>query len=145
MSRDVAVENVRAFCSQSEKEVKYNEGTVNELRLEIRSLNDDSKGPADSPDCVGRFQRSVIDGCDGDDPYNNPHNFKFGGTLRTGDGWEYTMTPLSEQVNEVSCDVSFKVLFNYFEIRGKNLPGSALGNNGDGLKDNLSGYPRHPY
>ncbi|MCP6134186.1 hypothetical protein NL393_33940, partial [Klebsiella pneumoniae] len=32
-----------------------------------------------------------------------------------------------------------KVLFNYFEIRGKNFPVSALSDNGDGLKDNLSG------
>lgn len=139
MSRDTAVENVKAFCGQSEKTVKYNEGSVNELELSLRDLDDDTKGPSDSPDCIGRFQGSVIDGCDGDDSTNNPHNYKFGSTLTTGDGWEYTMTPLSKQVNEVSCDVSYKFFFDSFEIRGKNLPDAKMGANGEGLESELSG------
>lgn len=139
MSRDVAVDNAKAFCQQTEKKVTYNSGSVNELELSVRNLNDDSKGPADAPDCLGRFQNAVIDGCDGDDPINNPHNYKFGSTLTTADGWEYKMTPLSKQVNEVSCDVSYKFLFDLIEIRGKNLPDAKLGANGEGLKVQLSG------
>ncbi|KAI5863770.1 hypothetical protein GGS23DRAFT_604773 [Durotheca rogersii] len=139
MSRDIAVDNAEAFCQQAEKKVTYNSGSVNELELSVRKLDDDSKGPADAPDCLGRFQRVVIDGCDGDDYINNPHNYKFGATFTSADGWEYTMTPLSKQVNEVSCDVSYKFFFDVFEIRGKNLPDAKFGANGEGLKAELSG------
>lgn len=139
MSRDVAVDNVNDFCDQSTNEVIYNQDSVNELSLSVRDLTDDSKGPLDSVDCVARFQNAVIDGCDGDDPINNPHNYKFGSTLTTADGWEYKMTPLSKQVNEVSCDVSYKFFFDGFEIRGKNLPDAKFGANGEGLREQLSG------
>lgn len=107
-SRDIAVENVKDFCGQGEKTVIYNKGSANELSLTVRNLQDDSKGPNDSPDCVQRFQGAVIDGCDGNDPVNNPHNYKYGSTLTTGDGWVYSMTPLSRQVKEDSCDVWYK-------------------------------------
>jgi hypothetical protein len=139
MSRDVVVGNVKDFCGQTDQTKKYNTGSVNELELSVKKLNDDKKGPKDSPDCVARFQNAVIDGCDGGDSVNNPHNYKFGATLTTGDGWEYKMTPLSKQVNEVGCDVSYKFLYDAFEIRGKNFPDAKLGANGEGLHGQLSG------
>jgi hypothetical protein len=57
--------------------------------------------------------------------------------LKTGDGWEYEMTPLSKQVNEVACDVSYKIFFNGFEIRGENLSDAKLGVHGEGLLEQL--------
>jgi hypothetical protein len=86
MSRDVAVGNVKDFCGQTDQTKKYNTGSVNELELSVKKLGDDKKGPKDSPDCAARFQTAVIDGCDGGDTLNNPHNYKFGSTLTTGDG-----------------------------------------------------------
>ncbi|OIW28741.1 hypothetical protein CONLIGDRAFT_617692 [Coniochaeta ligniaria NRRL 30616] len=139
MSRDVAADNVKAFCQQTVKKVTYNQGSVNELELSVRKLDDDSKSPAAAPDCVGRYQRAVLDGCDGNDPINNPHNYKFGSVFTSADGWEYTMTPLSKQVNEINCDVSYKFFFDSFEIRGKNLPDAKFGANGEGLKAQVSG------
>ena len=81
----------------------------------------------------------VIDGCDGNDPLDNPHNYKFGSTLTTGDGWVFKMEPLSEQVNEDSCDVSYRFYFDGVEVRGKNWPEAKMGANGEGLKSQLAG------
>ncbi|KAI2629985.1 SGNH hydrolase-type esterase domain-containing protein [Hypoxylon sp. NC1633] len=139
MSRDTAVANAEDFCQQREKNITYNSGSVNELKLSVQKLDDDSKGPADAPDCTARFRDVVIDGCDGNDNTNNPHNYKFGSTFTSADGWEYTMTPLSRQVDEVSCDVSYKFFLDSFEVRGKNLPWAKFGANGEGLKSEISG------
>ncbi|KAK7926918.1 hypothetical protein PG985_003916 [Apiospora marii] len=139
MSRDVAVDNAKAFCGQREKKKRYNEGTVNELELSVWKQGDDAKGPTNAPDCEGRFRNAVIDGCDGSDRVNNPHNYKFGATLTAADGWAYKLEPLSKQINEVSCDVSYKFLWDALEIRGKNLPDAKLGADGEGLRDQLSG------
>jgi hypothetical protein len=139
MSRDVAVSNVKDFCGQTEHSKKYNVGSVNELELSVKNNNDDSRGPKDSPSCVERFQNAVIDGCDGDDAVNNPHNYKFGSTLTTGDGWEYRMTPLSRQVNELNCDASYRFFWDGFEIRGKNWREAELGAGGEGLLKELRG------
>lgn len=49
------------------------------------------------------------------------------------------MEPLSKQVNELSCDVSYRFFFNGFEIRGKNWPDAKLGANGEGLEKELKG------
>lgn len=136
MSRDIAVDNAKDFCNQGDKTKKFNVGSVNELELSVRKLDDDSKGPQDAPDCLGQFQNAAIDGCDGGDPINNPHNYKFGSTV-TADGWEYKMTPLSKQINEVSCDVSYKFWYDQVEIRGMNLPDAKLGANGEGLRKEL--------
>jgi hypothetical protein len=100
--------------------------------LSIDYSSDETKGPTAAPDYVGRFTRAVIDGCDGADPDNNPHDYKFGGTFSSADGRVYKMEPLSKQVDAVACDVSWKVAFDGFEIRGKNLPDAKLGANGDG-------------
>lgn len=138
-SRDLAAENVRDFCNQQEKSATYNIGTANELQLHAGRPDDQEKGPQDSPDCVGRFTRAVIDGCDGSDPVNNPWGYKFGSELTTGDGWRYSMHPLFERVNQVSCDVSYHSAYNLFEIRGINLPWNLFGMNGEGLHHELSG------
>jgi hypothetical protein len=138
MSRDTAVANAADFCGQTDHTKIYNDGSVNELELSVKNLNDDTKGPMDAPDCAARFSNVVIDGCDGGDPLNNPHNYKFGSTFTSGE-WEYKMTPLSKQVNEVNCDVSYKFFFDGFEIRGKNFPDAKLGANGEGLNAELSG------
>lgn len=139
MSRDVAISNVQDFCHQADHTKTYNSGSVNELQLLGSNLNDASKRPQDDPYCVERFTNAVIDGCDGADPINNPFNYKFGSTLTTTDGWQYQMVPLSKQVNQVSCDVSYKFFFDGFEIRGKNLPDAKLGVHGEGLRDQLTG------
>ena len=138
MSRDTAIEDVADFCGQADQTKTYNEGSVNELELSVKRFHDESKGPMDAPDCVARFSNAVIDGCDGNDATNNPHNYKFGSTFTTGDGWEYKMTPLSKQVNDISCKVSWKVFFDSFEIRGNNFQDAELGINGEGLKNELS-------
>ena len=39
-----------------------------------------------------------------------------------------------------SCNVSYQVVDDYFEIRGKDWPDSKLGTNGDGLKTQVRGY-----
>ncbi|KAF2429973.1 hypothetical protein EJ08DRAFT_670707 [Tothia fuscella] len=139
VSRDVAANNVATFCAQGSKSIEYNTGTVNHLRLSVGNPSDQSKGPLVAPDCVDRFTKAVIDGCDGQDLVNNPHNYKFGSTFTAADGWVYKMEPLYKQEDEVTCDVSWKVAFNGFEIRGKNFPDAKLGANGEGLKKQVSG------
>jgi hypothetical protein len=142
VERDVAVANAQDFCNQERQMMSYNIDTDNELELYVENLNTeiDERSPKDAPDCLSRFQTAVIDGCDGNDPLNNPHNYKFGSTLLTADGWKYRMTPLSKHVNEVGCDVSYKARgYNVFEVRGKNLPDALLGANGEGLLKKLSG------
>lgn len=119
---------------------RYNQDSVDHLRLSVENPTDKSKGPGSAPDCEGNFIRAVIDGCDGNDPVNNPHNYKFGSTLTLGaSGWIFKMEPLSVQVNDDNCDVSYKFLFDGFEIRGKNWPDAKLGTNGEGLLKELKG------
>lgn len=101
-------------------------------------MDEDKLGPKDSPDCIAQFQSTVIDGCDWGDSPNNPHDYKFGSTSKTGDGWEYKVTSLAKQVNEVSCDV-YKFWFDAVEIRGKNFRDAKLGANAEGLHQQLSG------
>ena len=139
MSRDTAVQNAEDFCGQTDQTKTYNTDSVNELELSVKNLNDATKSPQDAPDCAARFRDAVIDGCDGGDPVNNPHNYKFGSTFTSGDGWEYKMTPLSKQINEVNCDVSYKFFFDSFEIRGKNFPDAKLGADGEGLRSEVAG------
>ncbi|CAG8972802.1 hypothetical protein HYALB_00007727 [Hymenoscyphus albidus] len=139
MHVDTVIGNVDTFCNQDAREVTYNKDSVDELKLSVKAPNDQNKGAKDAPNCADRFKGVVINGCDGNDPTNNPHNYKFGSTLTTSDGWQYTMTPLSKQINEVACDVSYKFLWDSFEIRGKNLPDAKFGAEGEGLKKQLDG------
>lgn len=139
MSRDVAVASAETFCRQGDKVVKYNEDSVNELELSVFKADDDTRGPKDDPNCLGRLRDSVIDGCDGDDSEQNPHNYKFGSKFTSSDGWVYEMKALSKQVNEVSCDVSYRFWHDFFQIRGKNVPDAKIGINGEGLKKELRG------
>lgn len=85
-----------------------------------------------------RFQTIVIERCDENDPINNPHNYNFGGTFAAVDGLTYMFQPLPKQIDEVSCDVSYKFVFNGFE-RGTNLPDASFGTNVEGLKRQLQG------
>ncbi|KAB5586287.1 SGNH hydrolase-type esterase domain-containing protein [Coniochaeta sp. 2T2.1] len=137
-SRDLAVENAKAFCAQALNKVIYNPGTANELELSARKVDDPSKTTLDAPFCEGGLIGNAIDGCDGGDPVNNPRNKKYGSTFTTPDGWEYKMTPLARQENKVRCDAWYKGLFDTFWINGKNLPDAKLGN-GDGLKHEIQG------
>lgn len=139
MDYSVAIKNAEEFCKQDSKEVTYNQGSVNELKMSIKAPKNQDKGPKDAPACQNRFKDAVINGCDGTDPLNNPHNYKFGSTFTASDGWEYIMTPLSKQINEVSCDVAYKFLWDGFEIRGKNLPDAKFGAEGEGLRKELDG------
>lgn len=109
------------------------------LRLSVDLPSDESKTPKDSPDCIAHFTAGLIDGCDGNDLVNNPHNHKFGGTLTTGFGWVFHFDPLAQQDDEDSCDVSYKLFYDEFEVRGKNWPDAKLGANGEGLKKEIEG------
>jgi hypothetical protein len=82
---------------------------------------------------------TVIDGCDGGDAINNPHNYKFGGIFTTADGWIFQMTPLATQIDADSCDVSYRLVLDKFDVRGKNFPDAELGIDGAGLKHQLDG------
>jgi len=81
--------------------------------------------------------RATIDGCDGNDPKDDPRDEKYGGTFYGTDGWEFTLTPRANRMVGDTCDVSYKVLYDFFEVRGKNFPPTldAAGNN---LKDAIS-------
>ncbi|KAI0470671.1 hypothetical protein GGR56DRAFT_659966 [Xylariaceae sp. FL0804] len=135
-SRDVVAANAADFCSQSSNDVEYNTGTVDDVRFSVENSQDSSQGPLDAPDCAGNFVGAVIDGCDGNDALNNPHNYKFGGTLTVGP-WSYTMAPLHEQVNADTCTEKYKFLWDRFEIQGMNFPDADLGANGEGLEQHL--------
>ncbi|KAL8666190.1 MAG: hypothetical protein Q9202_001697 [Teloschistes flavicans] len=137
--RDTAAKNAGDFCAQDSKSVEYNQDSVDHLRLSIDLPSDYTKGPGDAPDCLDNFVKAVIDGCDGNDKINNPHNYKFGSTLTLASGWIFKLEPLSQQVDEISCDVSYKFVLDGFEIRGKNWPDAKFGANGEGLKDQLEG------
>lgn len=117
---------------------RYNHDTEDHLRLSVDFPDDESKGPGDAPDCKANFINAVLNGCDYD-PLNNPHNYKFGSTLTLGGGWVFKMEPLATQVNEDSCDTSYKVVYDGFEIRGKDWPDAMLGKDGEGLKSQLKG------
>ncbi|KAL9631925.1 MAG: hypothetical protein Q9164_005627 [Protoblastenia rupestris] len=49
------------------------------------------------------------------------------------------MEPQAQKPTENSCDVSYKFVFNSFEVRGKNFPDAKLGAKGEGLKKEIDG------
>lgn len=112
--------------------IRYFQGSADSVRLSVRNA-DESEALSTINDCVGKF-KVIIDGCDGNDPINNPHNYKFGGTHTSPDGWEFTVKPTAAKPDEDSCDVSYKVLLDKFEVRGKSFPDATLGAEGGGLK-----------
>ncbi|CAJ2504238.1 Uu.00g116320.m01.CDS01 [Anthostomella pinea] len=71
MLHDTAVDNAEDFRQKRSREVTYNAEWINDLKLSMAKLLDDSKGPADAPDCLARLQGVVIDGGGGADPINN--------------------------------------------------------------------------
>lgn len=99
---------------------------------------DDSEALSTISDCVGQF-KLIIDGCDGNDPLNNPHNYKFGGEYTNNQGWDFKLEPTAKKVDEDSCDVSYKFVLDKFEVRGKNFPDAKLGTDGEGLKHEIEG------
>lgn len=111
---------------------------MNDLRLSLFNTINKSKPLSAVKDCAKNF-KTIINACDGNDPLNNPHNYKFGGTYTTSDGWEYKMEPLATQADEDNCNVSYRWLFDSFEIRGKNFPDAKLGKDGAGLLAQLRG------
>ncbi|KAI4134836.1 MAG: hypothetical protein LQ347_001191 [Umbilicaria vellea] len=134
MHRDTAVNNVNDICAQGSKSVEYNQGTVNHLCLSVDYPANESQGPDNALDCKGHYINAVLDGCDGNDPINNPHNYKFGSTLTLSAGWVFKIEALSWQVVADSCDVSYKFIYHGFEVRGKDWPDSKPGAHGKGLQ-----------
>ena len=116
---------------------RYFQGSVDSVRLFAHNTNN-SKPLSSIADCVGQF-KIIIDGCDGNDPLNNPHNYKFGGEYISGDGWDFKVEPTAKKPDEDSCDVSYKFFLDTFEVRGKNFPDAKLGADGGGLKDEIKG------
>lgn len=117
---------------------RYNQNTTNYLRLSLQNSASPNSSMPVAPDCNATFISQTIDGCDVD-PINNPNNYKFGGVYATSDGWTYTMVALAKQTDEDSCDVSYDVIFDTFEVRGKNFPDAKLGQDGSGLLGQLRG------
>ena len=136
---DKAMGAIREFCAQTNSPVDYYPDSEDNLRLHLNNEVQSGKTIVDHPDCVGVFQKQLVDGCDGDDPTNNPHNYKFGGTYYAGDGWRFEFDALATQINTVDCDVNYKVVLNEFELRGKNLPDDKFGKDGEGLHDEVKG------
>ena len=105
----------------------------------ISATNDDAaKALSSITDCEGSF-KTIIDGCDGNDLLNNPHNYKFGGTLTGSDGWGFKVQPTAKKPTEDICDVSYKFFLDAFEVRGRNFGDAKLGANGEGLKKEIDG------
>lgn len=115
---------------------RYFQGSANSVKLSAHN-KDDSKALSTINDCVGKF-KVIIDGCDGKDPINNPHDYKFGGTYPSPEGWEFKVEPTAKKPTEDSCDVSYEFWFDYFEVRGRNFPDAKLGADGGGLKKAIS-------
>ncbi|KAL8684800.1 MAG: hypothetical protein Q9224_006126, partial [Gallowayella concinna] len=136
---DKATAAIKEFCAQKNNPVDYYPNSEDNMRLHLNNEIDPSKGIADHPDCVGVFQNQLVDGCDGNDTSNNPHNYKFGGTYYAGDGWRFEFDALATQVNTVDCDVSYRVVLDRFELRGKNLPDAKFGKDGEGLHEEVGG------
>ncbi|KAL8790117.1 MAG: hypothetical protein Q9213_000819 [Squamulea squamosa] len=108
------------------------------MRLHLNNDAEPSKTIADHPNCVGVFQKQLVDECNGDST-NNPHNYKFGATYYAGDGWRFEFDALARQVNTVICDVSYRGVLDQFELRGKNLPDAKFGKDGEGLRKEIKG------
>ncbi|KAK9791978.1 hypothetical protein SCARD494_07385 [Seiridium cardinale] len=123
-SQETAVDNAKDFCQQNEEKVAYHRDSVNKLELSVRETGRWQQEPERCP----RLPRPLPEaGHRRRRPPQQPHNYKFGSTLTTRDGWEYVMAPRSKQMDEVSCDESYRSFFDSFEIRGKNLPAAKFG------------------
>ncbi|KAL8701120.1 MAG: hypothetical protein Q9201_005085 [Fulgogasparrea decipioides] len=137
LSRDQAASAAEQFCKQDVKDKEYFQSSADSVKLSVHNT-DDSKALKTIDDCVGKF-KVIIDGCDGNDPVNNPHNYKFGGIWTSADEWEFKVEPTAKKPTEDSCDVSYKFILDKFEVRGKNFPDAKLGANGGGLKHEIEG------
>lgn len=118
--------------------LRYFQGSVDQVKLTLTN-SDPAKSIPDMPDCVEKF-KIIIDSCDGDNPINNPHNYKFGGTYSdSSSGWELKLEPLALKPTENSCDITYLFTENKFEVRGKNFPDGKLGADGEGSKKEIKG------
>jgi Alpha-galactosyl-binding fungal lectin len=81
LSRDKAVSASEQFCKQFVKDQEYNQDTADSVKLSAHFFPDDALTMISMVprDCIDSF-KVIIDSCDGNDPINNPHNYKFGGT-----------------------------------------------------------------
>ncbi|KAL8991150.1 MAG: hypothetical protein Q9169_007934, partial [Polycauliona sp. 2 TL-2023] len=138
--RDQAVSAAEQFCDQDIEEKEYFQGSVDHVKVSLTNTLDPEKpiSDLDTETCISAY-KEIIDGCDGDNPTHNPHNYKFGGSFLASDAWQYTLEPLAEKPTENSCDVTYNFIENVFEIRGKNFPDAELGKGGEGLKGEIKG------
>jgi hypothetical protein len=113
---------------------------VNALRFSITAPSS-SKGVKDAPRCQSKFVDGLINGCNGNDPVSNFDNRKYGGVLTTSEGWIFNFTALSNNTAAEgnTCDFSYQIVDDYFEIRGKYWPDAKLGQEGEGLYTQVKG------
>lgn len=115
---------------------RYFQGSADSVKLSAHNT-DDSKALSTIKDCVGGF-KVILDGCD-KDQLNNPHNYKYGGTSTSPEGWTFEVKPTATKPTEDSCEVTWKFALDRFEVRGKNFPDAKLGADGGGLKKQIQG------
>lgn len=72
-------------------DARYFQGSADSVKLSTYNT-DESKALSTIDDCVGKL-KLIIDSCDGNDPFNNPHNYKFGGADTSPEGWEFKVEP----------------------------------------------------
>ena len=158
IERDRAVAGAYEFCNQDDTEKEYVlpkppfmnpadsfsprffEGTDDHIKFSLTNNGSPDPNP-DLPrwlSCYVTFM-DLIDHCDGNDPDNNPHNYKFGGTNSTRAGREYHWEPLALKEIDQRCEITWKGLYNVFEIRGKWFPDDLFGEDGSGLRDEIEG------
>ncbi|KAK6077214.1 hypothetical protein SCUP515_05063 [Seiridium cupressi] len=125
-THDTAIDNAKDSCQQNEEKVTYHRGSVNELELSVRKAGRWQQEPERCPRLPRPLPKARHRRLRRRRPPQQPHNYKFGSTLTKRDGWEYAMAPRSKQVDEVSCDESYR-FFDSFEIRDKNLPDAKFG------------------
>ncbi|KAI9786804.1 MAG: hypothetical protein M1835_002928 [Candelina submexicana] len=134
---NTGVSAAKQFCQQGDKDKEYFQGSADSVKLSAH--NTDDSNPSSQSTTASVNLKPFIDGCDGHDLANNPHNYKFSGTYNSPDSWSFGVQPTAQKPTEDSCDVSYRFLFDKFEVRGKNFPDSKLGANGDGLKGQIEG------
>ncbi|KAL8868610.1 MAG: hypothetical protein Q9174_004877 [Haloplaca sp. 1 TL-2023] len=137
MYRDKAVTAAYEFCKQDETHQEYYEDSVDHVEFSLIENGRYLPRISTHEPCLQTLV-DLIDGCDGNDPIN-PLDHKFGGQYWAKQGWVYEYKPLNAKIPDQSCDVSFKGVFDGFEIRGKWFPGELLGEDGSGLKSELEG------
>ena len=122
-------ENLVDFCNDVKQpentvgwkwEKTYFTGTPDEHTL-LLQLGEET-ADFDKDKCVDSFKR-IINGCDGNDPDNNPMDWKFGGQWRRGE-YNYevnikrTNRPWPLKAAHGSCKGNYKFIFSSYDIYG---------------------------